>query len=133
MLPSCLRQGRHDCGRFNKVPSRIYSSLGHGPTPDGLPIWRARSSAPVAVRSSSSAMRRDANRPRCYESPMFPWGNIVVLVLSLLGWSCAQNPYAQEGNPSGFNQDEAERDYRECEYKARLANDQHLYSQYSLF
>lgn len=64
---------------------------------------------------------------------MFPWGNIIVLALSLLGRSCAQSPYAQEGHPAGFNRDEAERDYRECEYKARLANDQHLYSQHSPF
>lgn len=78
-------------------------------------------------------MQRDAGRSRRYESPLSPWGNIFVLMLPLLVWNCAHRPYAQEGHPAGFTRDDAERDSRECEYKARLANDQHMYNQHSPF
>ncbi|MGC4095861.1 MAG: hypothetical protein QM706_01980 [Nitrospira sp.] len=78
-------------------------------------------------------MQRETNRPRCYELPRFLWGNIFVLMLSLLGWSCAHSPHAQEGHPAGLNRDNAEQDFRECEYTARLANDQPMYSQHSPF
>jgi len=45
----------------------------------------------------------------------------------------AANPYDRDGHPSGYNWADVERDYMECEYKARLANKQHLYSQSSPF
>lgn len=78
-------------------------------------------------------MQGDAGRSRRYESPLSPWGNIFLLVLPLLVWNCAHSPYAREGHPAGFNRDDAERDYRECEYKAQLANDQYMYSKHSPF
>ena len=53
------------------------------------------------------------------------------VVLMLTG--CATNPYERGGNPQGLSQRDVERDYMECEYKARLANPQHFYSQSSPF
>ena len=53
------------------------------------------------------------------------------VVLMLTG--CATSPYARGGNPQGLSQRDVERDYMECEYKARLANPQHFYSQSSPF
>lgn len=35
--------------------------------------------------------------------------------------------------PAGFTRYDVERDYKECEYKAGLANDQHFFSQSSPF
>src|SRR3990167_68920 len=54
-----------------------------------------------------------------------------ILLYSLVG--CVSSPYERGGHPSGYNQAEVERDYRECEYKARLANEQHFYSQSASF
>lgn len=56
---------------------------------------------------------------------------IGILLYSLPG--CVPSPYERGGHPSGYNQAEVERDYMECEYKARLANEQHFYSQSSPF
>lgn len=52
-------------------------------------------------------------------------------VLMLVG--CAPSPYEHGGNPQGLSQRDVERDYMECEYKARLASEQHFYSQRSPF
>ena len=49
------------------------------------------------------------------------------IALTLIG--CAPSPYERGGNPQGLSQRDVERDYMECEYKARLANPQHFYSQ----
>ena len=54
-----------------------------------------------------------------------------VVVLMLTG--CAPSPYERGDNPQGLSQRDVERDYMECEYKARLANEQHFYSQRSPF
>ena len=53
------------------------------------------------------------------------------LLLALAG--CASSPYERGGNPQGLSQRDVERDYMECEYKSRLANEQHFYSQRSPF
>jgi hypothetical protein len=52
-------------------------------------------------------------------------------VLPLAG--CTPSPYERGGNPQGLSQRDVERDYMDCEYKARLANEQHFYSQGSPF
>ena len=61
--------------------------------------------------------------------------NTITLVgILLCGLSgCVQSPYDRGGHPSGYNRADVDRDYMECEYKARLANDQHFYSQSSPF
>jgi hypothetical protein len=56
-----------------------------------------------------------------------------MLALPLIVWSCAQSPYELGEHPAGFTRYDVERDYRECEHKARAANDQHFYRQSSLF
>lgn len=53
------------------------------------------------------------------------------LLSSLTG--CVNNPYERGGHPSGYNRADVERDYLECEYKARMANEQHFYNQSSPF
>ena len=50
-----------------------------------------------------------------------------VLLLVLAG--CAPSSYERGGNPQGLTQRDVERDYMECEYKARLANENHFYNQ----
>jgi hypothetical protein len=55
----------------------------------------------------------------------------MILVLASLG--CAPSPYERGGYPSGLSRYYVERDYRECAYKARLANEHHFYSQTSPF
>ena len=56
---------------------------------------------------------------------------IGILLCGFLG--CVQSPYERGGHPSGYSRAEVERDYMECEYKSRLANEQHFYSQSSPF
>ena len=56
---------------------------------------------------------------------------IGILLGSVIG--CVQSPYERGGHPTGYSRAEVERDYMECEYKYRLANEQHFYSQSSLF
>jgi len=41
---------------------------------------------------------------------------------------CAPGQYAPGGHPAGYSQAQVERDYMDCEYKARLANEEHFYS-----
>ncbi|MBL8037922.1 MAG: hypothetical protein JNN16_10520 [Nitrospira sp.] len=55
----------------------------------------------------------------------------LLLTISVAG--CADSPYERGGYPAGFSRYDVERDYMECEYKARLANEQHFYSQGSPF
>jgi hypothetical protein len=64
---------------------------------------------------------------------MHSWARIFVLTLPLTMWSCAQSPYERGIHPAGFSRYDVERDYMDCEYKARLANEQHFYSQSSPF
>jgi hypothetical protein len=54
------------------------------------------------------------------------------ITLSCLS-GCAANPYDRDGHPSGYNSADVDRDSMECEYKARLADEQHFYSQSSPF
>ncbi len=61
---------------------------------------------------------------------MTAWANIFVLAFSLSVWSCAHNPYEHGGQSTRYD---VERDYRECEYKAGLANDQHFFNPSSSF
>lgn len=61
------------------------------------------------------------------------WTTGFVLLLALFGWSCAPHPYERGGSPNGLSRYDVERDYMECEYKARLANEQHFYNQSSPF
>ena len=52
------------------------------------------------------------------------WG-----ALRLVLTGCAPSPSERGGNSRGLSQRDVERDYMGCEYKARLANEQHFYSQ----
>lgn len=53
--------------------------------------------------------------------------------LILLELGCAQRPSRGIGSLQEYSQRDIERDYMECEYKARLANQEHFYSQGSPF
>ncbi|MGA6826027.1 hypothetical protein ACO9S2_00300 [Nitrospira sp. NS4] len=53
------------------------------------------------------------------------------LILGLIG--CTPGPSARNVRPAGHSQAEVERDYMECEYKARLANQEQFYSRSSPF
>lgn len=64
---------------------------------------------------------------------MTSWITPLGLVLVVIVSGCAQSPYARGGHPTGFSRYDVERDYAECEYKARLANEQHFYSPSSPF
>lgn len=57
----------------------------------------------------------------------------LAITLILVGTGCTQDLYKTGGSPKGLSQRDVERDYMECEYKARLANDQHFFSQRSPF
>ena len=59
--------------------------------------------------------------------------NVVLGAVVLMLSGCATSPYERGGNPQGLSQRDVERDYMECEYKARLANPQHFYNQGSPF
>lgn len=61
------------------------------------------------------------------------WGQTTVFGLLLAGVACTPSPYERGGHPNGLSRYDIERDYMECEYKARLANEQHFYSSSSPF
>jgi hypothetical protein len=61
------------------------------------------------------------------------WITVIGLVFTATVGGCAQNPFERGGHPTGYSRYDVERDYMECEYKARLANEQHFYSQSSPF
>jgi hypothetical protein len=67
----------------------------------------------------------------CMRIPSVRNALLGALLLALTG--CTPSPYERGGNPQGLSQRDVERDYMECEYKARLANEQHFYSQRSPF
>ena len=54
-----------------------------------------------------------------------------IAILILLG--CAQGPYERGGHPQGYSRYDVERDYRDCEYQARSANQQSFYNQNTPF
>jgi hypothetical protein len=58
---------------------------------------------------------------------------LVLGTAALILAGCASSPYERAGNPQGLSQRDVERDYMECEYKARFANPQHFYNQGSPF
>ena len=108
---------------------------------DGLHVWRKRRTLQQIAQKDLPARPQPKNRPQAY-----PLGYIedlfkarttlkaffsILLVLALAG--CASSPYARGGNPQGLSQRDVERDYMECEYKARFANPQHFYNQGSPF
>ncbi|MDH5193502.1 MAG: hypothetical protein OEW32_07435 [Nitrospira sp.] len=64
---------------------------------------------------------------------MISWITLLGLVLVTFTSGCAQSPYERGRHPTGFTRYDVERDYAECEYKARLANEQYFYSQTSPF
>jgi len=64
---------------------------------------------------------------------MLSWSKRVAIGFLLLSLGCAQNPYERGGSPTGLSRHDVERDYMECEYKARLANEHHFYSRTSPF
>ena len=51
--------------------------------------------------------------------------------LALAGYG--PGPYDRGGNPQGLSQRDVERDYMNCEYKARLANENQFYDQRTPF
>lgn len=57
----------------------------------------------------------------------------MIIGVLLLGIGCAQGPAERGEHPSGLSRYDVERDYIECEHKARLANEHHFYSQTSPF
>ena len=59
---------------------------------------------------------------------MHGWLTPLMIGFVLAGAGCTTGPYERGGSPSGLSRYDVERDYRECEYKARLANEQHFYS-----
>jgi len=58
---------------------------------------------------------------------------LLAVTLILAGTGCTQDLYKIGRSPQGLSQRDVERDYMECEYKARMANDQHFSSQRSPF
>ncbi len=64
---------------------------------------------------------------------MSAYKSIGVLIGILIGGvgGCAPGPYTQSRHPAGYSQAEVERDYMECEYKARMANQDSFYNQRS--
>lgn len=54
-------------------------------------------------------------------------------MLLIGGVACAPSPYERGGHPQGLSQRDVERDYMECDYKSRLANQEQFYSQSSPF
>ena len=63
------------------------------------------------------------------------WGYryaVLLLGLFIMGLNgCASGPYARGGHPTGYSQAQVERDYMECDYKARMANQDAFYNQRS--
>ena len=108
---------------------------------DGLYLWDSRRTLPQDAQKALPARPQPKNRPQAY-----PQGYVedlfkartklegffsILLVLVLAG--CASSPYERGGNPQGLSQRDVERDYMECEYKARFANPQQFYNQGSPF
>jgi hypothetical protein len=108
---------------------------------DGFRVWCNRRTLPQDAQKGLPARPQPKNRPQAY-----PLGYVedlfkartklegffsILIVLALTG--CAASPYERRGNPQGLSQRDVERDYMECEYKARLANGNFFYNQGSPF
>ena len=97
---------------------------------DGLHVWHNRRTLPQDAQKGLPARPQPKNRPQAYSlgyvEDLFKARTklegffSILLVLALAG--CASTPYERGGNPQGLSQRDVERDYMECEYKARLAN-----------
>jgi hypothetical protein len=123
---------------------------------DGLHVWHNSRPLPQDAQKDLPARPQPKNRPQAYPSspahPELPRQLVsrvgyvedlfkartklggffsILLVLALAG--CASSPYERGGNPQGLSQRDVERDYMECEYKARFANPQQFYNQGSPF
>ncbi len=109
---------------------------------DGVHVWHNRKTLPQDAQKGLPARPQPKNRPQAYSlgyvEDLFKARTklegffSILLVLVLAG--CASTPYARGGNPQGLSHRDVERNYyMECEYKARLANEQHFYSQGSPF
>ncbi len=108
---------------------------------DGRHVWHNRRTVPQDAQKGLPARPQPKNRPQAYSlgyvEDLFKARTklegffSILLVLMLTG--CASSPYNRGGNPQGLTQRDVERDYMECEYKARLANPQHFYNQGSPF
>lgn len=64
---------------------------------------------------------------------MTTWMTLVGLVFTVAIGGCVPSPFERGGHPVGYSRYDVERDYRDCEIKARMANDQFFYSQSSPF
>ncbi len=123
---------------------------------DGVHVWHNRRTFPPDAQKCRPARPQPKNRPQAYPSspahPELPKQLVsrvgyveglfkartklenffsILLVLAFAG--CASSPYQRGGNPQGLAQRDVERDYMECEYKARFANPQQFYNQGSPF
>ncbi|MEP6890061.1 MAG: hypothetical protein ABI955_05125 [Nitrospirota bacterium] len=106
---------------------------------NGLHMWHNRRAFQQVAQKGLPARPQPKNRPQAYPlgyaEDLFKARTTleaffsILLVLALAG--CASSPYTRGGNPQGLSQRDVERDYMECEYKARFANPQHFYSQSS--
>ena len=123
---------------------------------DGRYLWPSRRTLPQDAQKALPARPQTKNRPQAYPSSpahhelprqlVSQVGYVedlfkartklggffsILLLLTLAG--CASSPYERGGNPQGLTQRDVERDYMECEYKARFANPQQFYNQGSPF
>jgi hypothetical protein len=57
----------------------------------------------------------------------------LLVAIALMCTGCAPGSFERGGNPQGLSQRDLERDYMECEYKARLANENQFYNQRTPF
>jgi hypothetical protein len=62
---------------------------------------------------------------------MRTWLTVCLVGLVLADAGCTPGPYERGGYPSGLSRYDVERDYWECENKARLANEHHFYNRNS--
>lgn len=76
-------------------------------------------------------MARSDGRSIAMNKPLMRRLYLAAAVLMFAG--CAPSPYERGGNPQGLSQRDVERDYMECEYKARLANENQFYNQRTPF
>ena len=83
------------------------------------------------MRTSSPRDLLDLDEIGWYEYPMRGRLHPLMIGLILAATGCTTDPYERGSYPSGLSRYDVERDYQECEYKARLANEQHFHSRNS--